>query len=566
MYSRETLVKRRTSETREPVLHPYVRISDPTQRKGGGLDRQTSADVAGFASHFGFIVSKRVRIDDGVSAFRGLNATPDHELGQFLDEARRGLVQPGDCLLLENYDRLSRQDPWAAIGLVQQLRELGIHVGRLDRRKLLRSDSTDYGDFFEAAVEFMRGNSESAAKSYRNKDRWAKKREAAREGGTPITGRVPAWIVVKDGQIRLIPERAEAIRRAFELLTNGYGTALAARQLNIEGVKAIGTSPRWSRSYLSLLANDRRVLGEFQPRTKDGLPDGEPIKSYFPALLTEAEFYACRSAMRQRGQRPGRVTQRVELFSGLMKNARDGEAYYTVTRTERSGSNRVLNNATAEEARSRSYSFPLPTFEKAMLSALREVDYRRVLGNEREDDEVSDLANQFAGLEAKEAEVEAEMVNGDVPAFARVLRTIADQKKDVGERLSAAREKAANPLSESWGRCHSLIDALESAPNPIDARLRLRKEIQRIVDAIYILVVPRGRDRLCAVQLFFTEGQRQRSLMIFHRPPKANQSAKQEGRWDYATFAKAGVKGEFDLREARDVAELEHVLTATELP
>src|SRR5262249_2700461 len=168
---------------RPPVLHPYCRISDPGQRKGGGLERQTTADVTSFAERFGFAVGKRVLIDDGVSAWKGLNATPNHELGKFLAEARRGLITPGDCLLIENSNRLSRQDPWAAIGLVNDLRQLGIHVGRLDRGKLLRCDSTDVGDFFEAALEFMRGNSESQMKSHRNGAAWQRKRKTARESG-----------------------------------------------------------------------------------------------------------------------------------------------------------------------------------------------------------------------------------------------------------------------------------------------------------------------------------------------------------------------------------------------
>src|SRR5262249_33112064 len=157
-------------------------ISDPSQRKGGGLVRQT-AEAATPAEHFcemhGFTLSPRVLVDDGVSAFHGLNATPEHELGKFLLDARAGLYPRGDCLLLENYDRLSRDDPWAAIGLVNDLRQLGIHVGRLDRMKLLRYDSTDVGDFFEAAIEFMRGHSESLAKSERNGKAWEEKRKAA---------------------------------------------------------------------------------------------------------------------------------------------------------------------------------------------------------------------------------------------------------------------------------------------------------------------------------------------------------------------------------------------------
>jgi DNA invertase Pin-like site-specific DNA recombinase len=110
------------SAAKHPTCHPYARISSADQRKGAGLERQTQADVKEFCRRFQFALGKRVRVDDGVSAWRGLNATPQHELGRFLAEANSGLIPPGDCLLLENWDRLSRQDIWAAIALVNDLR------------------------------------------------------------------------------------------------------------------------------------------------------------------------------------------------------------------------------------------------------------------------------------------------------------------------------------------------------------------------------------------------------------------------------------------------------------
>src|SRR5262249_37294430 len=158
-----------------------------------------------------------IRVDDGVSAWKGLNASPDHELGKFLTDAKGGTVRPGDCLLIENYDRMSRQDPWAAISLVNDLRQMKIHVGRLDTMKLLRYDSTDTGDFFECAIEFMRGHSESNAKSMRNKAKWRRNRQEARENGTPITNRLPAWVRMVKGRLVLDEQKATVVRRIFQM-------------------------------------------------------------------------------------------------------------------------------------------------------------------------------------------------------------------------------------------------------------------------------------------------------------------------------------------------------------
>jgi hypothetical protein len=553
------------SDERKPVAHPYARISDPEQRKGGGLERQTTADMTEFARRFGFDLSKRILVDDGVSAWKGLNATPEHQLGQFLIEARKGLIRRGDCLLLENYDRLSRQNPWAAIGLVNELRELGIHVGRLDRMKLLRYDSDDPGDFFEAALEFVRGNSESGAKSMRNGAAWARKRKAARDSGQLITNRIPAWVVVQGGKLRLIPERAAAIRRIFQLSAAGYGAALIVKRLTEEKAPAFGSSGRWTRAYVGLILKDRRVLGEFQPRRIDGTPDGQVLTDYLPRVVDDDVFYAARAGASGRRQKPGRVGNRVELFSGLLKNARDGDSYYVATRIDGGEPHRVLINTNSAEGRAPCWSFPLATFEAAVLSCLKELDVHEILNGDQEPDETVALAGQLAGVEARIAELEAELLKGDVAALARVLRQLEERKRDLAADLAAAREKAAHPLSESWGEAQTLVDALGSAPDPADARVRLRSALRRIIDSGWLLVVPRGRDRLCALQLWFADCKRHRDYLILHRPPKSNGKATVPGGWWVRSLASDAVPGGLDLRRSEHAARLERVLSSIDL-
>jgi DNA invertase Pin-like site-specific DNA recombinase len=551
--------------TQAPIAHPYVRISHPDQRKGGGLERQTTANLGEFNRLFGFTLSKRIWVDDGVSAFRGLNATPDHELGKFLSDARKGLIRPGDCLVIENYDRLSRQDPWAAIGLVSELRSLCIHVGRLDRMKLLRYDSEDYGDFFEAAVEFMRGNSESRAKSMRNDAAWQRKRKAARDNGKTITQRLPAWIHEVDGRREAIPERAAAIRRIFQLAGSGYGAVLIMKKLAEEGILPFGKAS-WSRGYIGRILNDRRALGEFQPRRgRDGSPIGEPIKDYFPAVITEKEFYAARGGQEQRFRKRGRVGKHVNPFAGLLKNAREGDAYCCTVRP--TGGNRsakrmqrLLINHNAIEGRSKLISFPFHTFEPAVLSLLREIDPHEILNGDSGPDETIVLRGQLEGVETELAARKAFMEGKPFsPVIGQQILDLESRQRELSERLAEARQKAAHPLSESWGEAQTLLEALDAAPDPEDARLRLRAALRRIVEVIMLLVVPRGRDRLCYVQIWFAGGERHRDYLIFHRPPKANASSRTEGSSRAKSFTDAG---QMDLRRRDHVARLEKVLTS----
>jgi DNA invertase Pin-like site-specific DNA recombinase len=583
---------------RSPVTHPYARISDPAQRKGGGLERQTKANMDEFCRLFKFTLSKRLRVDDGVSAFRGLNATPGHELGKFLVEAQKGLIPPGDCLLLENWDRFSRQDIWAAIGLVNDLRQLGIHVGRLDRMKLLRCDSTDPGDFFETAVELMRSHGESARKSGLLTAAWRQKREAARKGQDMrprkkdnritkgMTDRLPAWVEERGGELHLIPGPTAALKRVFELSAAGYGQQCLIMKLTEERVppfgyrtasrkgKRKGNPDQWSRGYVAKLLKDRRTIGEFQPcEMKDGkrVPSGPPIKGYYPAALTEDEFNAARAGCAQRRLYRGPRGKHVNVFSGLVWSALDGESYFaTAGLVSRKGGKatwqRILKNTASLQGRAKCRTFPFATFEAAVLSMLSEVDPHEILNGDQRPDETTALKAELDGVEAELADVAAFM---DGKGFSATIgqRVVALEARKAGlaEKLAEARERAAHPLSETWGEAQGLLALLGSAPDPQDARLRLRAALRRIVDKIVLLVLPRGADRLAAVQVWFAGGKRCRDYLILHRPPRANQSARTEGGWWARSFADV-IKGKgVDLRRPEDARKVEALLAAVDL-
>src|SRR5262249_7197914 len=268
----------------------------------------------------------------------------------------------------------------------------------------------------------------------------------------------------------------------------------------------------------------RHAVGELQPRTRDGKPAGDPIPNYYPAAVTEDEWLAARAGAEQRRHVRGHLGKNLNVFAGLLRHAPDRDTLFAVKggagrRPGRHGRAHVaLMTPRGADGRGQSWSFPYTTFEPAVLSLLAEVDPAEVLGQTEGPDEVLTLSGELAQVEAKIAELEAELLKGDVAALARVLRAQEDRKRDLATRLAQARRKAAHPLSEAWGEAKSLLEALKSAPDPEDARLRLRGALRRIVDSFWLLIVPRGRDRLCAVQVWFQGSGSCRNYLILHRP------------------------------------------------
>jgi DNA invertase Pin-like site-specific DNA recombinase len=600
-----------------PVAYSYIRFSHPDQAKGDSVRRQTEA-AREWCKRHGLHLDENTTLRDlGKSAYTGEHRkNPDrHALAAFLKLVEQGKVPRGSYLIIENLDRLSREDERSALRLWMELLDHGINIVQLHPETIFRHEKSDMIDIMRAVIELSRGHGESARKSERNGAAWAMRRRRVREEGAILTRRLPFWIEERGGKLRLIPDRAATVKRIFALSAAGYGAAGIVKKLTEDGVPAFGQAGHWAHTYVSAIVRDRRALGELQPRRIDGRPDGEPVKGYFPAAVTEEEWQAARAGAVLRARRMGKgaywteaddslakslplaeaaarlgrskkavqtrrnvlayrenrkartrektYAQFVNVFSGLLYGAHDGGTYYLHTRSSSVYGTRwrVLLNTDAVEGRAPARTFPFDVFERAVLSLLKEIDPREILNGDHAPDETQALAGELARTEVKIGELEAELENGDVAALARKLRELEARKRDLVDKLADARQKAAHPLSEAWGEARSLIEALDGAPDPVDARIRLRAVLRRMIDSIWILPVLRGRDRLCAVQVWFAGGARCRNYLIFNRPPHAAGKGRSAGgcwrAWSLAEVTKAG---DVDLRQAKYVREVEKQL------
>jgi DNA invertase Pin-like site-specific DNA recombinase len=629
------------------VAYSYIRFSTAEQLKGDSLRRQTQAteewcrrngvilDTSTTLHDLGksaFVKGKRAaREDDGMATVLELAdlVNPDRRaLAGFLEVIKRRKVVRGAYLVIENLDRLSRDDTVPATHLLTGILLAGVRVVQLRPVEQVLTERSDGYAILMAVMELSRGNSESRLKSERIGGAWVNKRAHAR-AGTPLTRNVPAWVRVESVEhgrytLALIPERAEVVSRIFSLAASGLGLMRVVQKLTEDKVPAFGrlldeagiaeyegrrraegkpltpkeraalrrpghwrkgewVHPAWNRAYVHDILTDRRALGEYLPRARRGLADGPPIADYFPAVVDEATFAAARAALAKRKPGEGRrgaecrIGKHIDLFSGLIFDAVDGSPYYAATKTEGRGSrrqrrakepgshkrhSRVLVNSAAGEGRSPTRSFPLPTFEQAVVSLLREIDPREVLGETSPAAEVAALERQARWLANRQTELAAELRNGDIPAIARQLRQLNDEEKEVAAKLDEARQQVAKPLGARW---HDLTALLDGAADP-DVRRRLRCTISRIVETIWLLVVPRGRDRLAAVQFKFTGGGATRNYVILHRPPLWVGTALRPGNWCASSLAEVAAPGDLDLRRRDHARRLEKVLATMDLP
>jgi hypothetical protein len=195
---------------------------------------------------------------------------------------------------------------------------------------------------------------------------------------------------------------------------------------------------------------------------------------------------------------------------------------------------------------------------------LAEVDPREIIGGDKSGNQVMALSGEQATVDARIRELEAELLVGDIPSLARALRVLEDRKKDLVAKLADAQAKAANPLADSWGECLSLSSVLDNAPDPEDARLRLRSALRRIVSEIWLLVVPRRLNRLAAVQIYF-KGDGRRDYLITHRPAHHSFAGRKEAAWSCHSLTTRVKASKLDLRNRDDAQTLESFLIGVDL-
>jgi DNA invertase Pin-like site-specific DNA recombinase len=533
-------------KTRTRRAYSYARFSTTVQAGGFSLERQLEA-AKRYCTENGLALDEECFSDEGVSGFKGANATVG-ALSRFIGLVREGRIPAGSVLIVENVDRISRLPVHEAMDLVRKIVGLGIELVILSPRSVINQANVNHrATWLPVQISQDLANEESVKKSERCADAWSRKRKALAEGA-PITCRCPAWLRMKTEEIitygrtakaylgwEQIPDRVEAVRLAFRLCCEGKGVKQITTGLQAAYPNGL-TGKGWQPAQVARLLRNRSVLGEYQPHTgtaaKPGIkstrkPHGDPIKDYFPAIIDEATFYRVQDAMTFRHSGGGRKPTSLDvtsssrvanLFNGITFDAADG---HTMILSDSSGHASLYNSGAlrkVEGANSRLIRYSL--FERAILSFLSELKPKDVLGHKvKSEEEVEALSGRLTAVAHKHEWATRRALEADDPdTYGDLLEALAAEKRALSEQLETAKAKAASQTGDNLGECISLIALLEGTDNGErdDLRSKARAAIRRLVESIYVLVVPRGQSRLIAVQLYFRGGGR-RDYLLYYR-------------------------------------------------
>lgn len=500
-----------------PIAVSYTRYSSRGQADGDSLRRQNDAAEAWCKRNGVKLDASQVFEDRARSAFKKHNR--DREaLSEFRRLVDEGRIPPGSTLLIENLDRLSREEERVAVELLLSIVNAGITVVQLlPEEQVFSPANLDTLGLMRAVIQMAQAHQESAKKAKRLNEVWTEKRKAAVAGTGILTPRVPGWVDVHNGRMKLNPVKAAVVRRIYKLCVAGFGGQAIARRLNEEKVPTLTGRGKWYQSAVNYILRTRAVLGEHQPHTEHGVqgrvPTGDVIPDYYPRLIGDATYNAAQAAMRSRVTLAGRPPKKqTNIFRGLLSDARDGSVIGISTNTK-DGVHRQQYSNGSRKTGAGTHSFPRASFEGAILSRLREVDPREVIGESAAADKVLTLTGERSALVTKIEKLVTLIGDEPSPAIAGKIRALESELRTLDDRLSQARQEAANPLANSWGELPGLVE-LAGTEN---GRVRLAAILRRVVESVRCLFVRRGENRVAVVQVFFMPGNRSRLYTILHQ-------------------------------------------------
>lgn len=306
-----------------PIAYSYKRFSSDAQEGNDSIRRQTAAAQRFIDDHpeYGLVLDTTLSlVDAGVSAYKGKNIKSG-ALGVFMDAVRDELIPTGSWLLLESFDRFTRQSVNIAANELLSLINRGIVVVTLHNHTIYREEDFNGTEglvnLLGALIAMQGHHSEQVTKGNRVAEAWnANYAKILSTGGRHVVTRmVPFWLRVNADKtgFEVLEEKANVVREIFQRRANGEGKTKIANDLTLRGVPTSkGKSAIWHPSAIQKLLASDAVIGTLLNNK------GERFQNYYPVVI-EPELFQAVNALRQQPAAVGLAIKSHPL-TGLLKH------------------------------------------------------------------------------------------------------------------------------------------------------------------------------------------------------------------------------------------------------
>ena len=482
--------------------------------------------------------------DYAKSAFRGKNRLSG-ALATFLERLEKGEIQEHSYLLIESFDRLSRERMTNGLQTVLRILQKKVKIVTTDDLKLydLSIPGRDLEQTIMITVLLERANNESVVKSQRQRAKWESRRELIMSGQKKFLNKnVPWWLSLSEkGEYSLIAERVTEIKKIISyIVDDNLGLRAAASRINeqnplktsFRSSKEIGDVERgWTARGIKRLIESPSLYGclELCENIYDADKPTFKRKSihrqegFYPAVYSRAEVDVIRARIESRMTNKEKPTKRdkhyYNVFHGLIKcSLCGGNVRYSQKRTAACPSkynylvcrNSEIKLCKHQKALTVHYSVFSDVFFRFAKHYNIEALMSKRRSNASEDlEKIKELENRVESEKHKAHKFSAQLFElfGEIPdehkatllASNKLIKTLEKQIKEL--RISA---EDVNPSSESTA------DAIADAAKLLETkegRLKLNNHLRDITDYIELYNAKAYGSKFSGYQIRFKSGR-----------------------------------------------------------
>jgi DNA invertase Pin-like site-specific DNA recombinase len=427
---------------------------------------------------WGYTLDESLAVDQGYSAFKGDNLARG-SLAKFMELVNLGRIKSGSVLVIENIDRLSRQEPLESLEIVRTLVNAGITVATVqDRQEYSRQSMRDNaGQIFVLIGNMQRAHNESMTKSSRGTERWGQIHKMIRAKDfaglarlrTWNGGRHPDWISWNGSGYVLNQEKAPLVRRIVKMASSGISAVQIAQTLNREKVPPLSRRvDSWRYASISTMLRARTLIGEYQPcKMVTGRQEaaGGAVEGFYPAVISETQFHALQGAMKRRKEHTkGRSGNNSNLFGRMLKSGHDGSVMYF--NQKRPNATNLISFASKNGLSEFKQTFPYCDFEWFFLRWIVEVPLAQL--NEPINNTIETLEAELSKTHGKILALQ-KIMDGSEPSeighLAESVKKYTREETKAKAALDEARAALHSPLINT-ADIQSAITQMQTLPEP----------------------------------------------------------------------------------------------------
>jgi hypothetical protein len=306
------------------TAYSYVRWSTVSQGESGrdSQTRQTTSAKRWIQEHGNgeYVLSDEVFIDAGKSAFKGKNIAKDEfgrakgELQRFIQLVEDGKIKRDSILLIDDFSRFSRLEPFKSLKLFTDVIESGIGLvftGSYEKRIINADLINKEGNVLQFIIgELIRSYMESAERG--------RKIKAAKQSlftniknGVVQRNNLPKYFtfVPNPGQKSIGKyihnDRTPIVNELVKMFLAGKSLYAIADSLNERKVKTFkGYS--WSGNGVNKILRNRLLIGEYKG-----------VKNFVPKIIDADEFNKVQNILNQNKFNRGQKGTIINIFRGV---------------------------------------------------------------------------------------------------------------------------------------------------------------------------------------------------------------------------------------------------------